>query len=335
MTSATTLGGTTAGGADITLQHYSGLSGAFRFLNERLFGGQLPQPLFTLQRKNRMRGYYHEFIFRGRDDIESRVDEIALNPITFVRRSDKEVLSTIAHEMVHMWQSKFGDRPRVGYHDKQWARKMEEIGLMPSSTGEPGGKMTGQRVSHYIIDGGLFDIAASDLIANGWRLSWEDVRGASNGLTEMVAITTSGMPIVMAPADGKNGAGVRLEIVDGSTKDLVEPSSDLPWTLDELPSWIRKCAVDPATPAATAGGGNEGSEGEGDEAGSTVQTVYYKNRPVLVRTAPPASTPSQAKKGGVRFKYVCPACRAAVWGKADLKILCQSDNQVFITTTPA
>jgi hypothetical protein len=30
---------------------------------------------------------------------------------------------------------------------------------MPSSTGEPGGKRTGQHVSHYIVDGGPFDLA--------------------------------------------------------------------------------------------------------------------------------------------------------------------------------
>ena len=30
---------------------------------------------------------------------------------------------------------------------------MREIGLVPSSTGAPGGKATGQRVSHYIVPG--------------------------------------------------------------------------------------------------------------------------------------------------------------------------------------
>jgi len=33
---------------------------------------------------------------------------------------------------------------------------MEHIGLMPSDTGRPGGKRTGQKMGHYIIDGGLF-----------------------------------------------------------------------------------------------------------------------------------------------------------------------------------
>jgi len=33
---------------------------------------------------------------------------------------------------------------------------MESIGLMPSDTGEPGGKRTGQRMSDYPIEGGAF-----------------------------------------------------------------------------------------------------------------------------------------------------------------------------------
>jgi hypothetical protein len=36
---------------------------------------------------------------------------------------------------------------------------MERIGLMPSATGAPGGRRTGQRMTHYIIRGGLFDRA--------------------------------------------------------------------------------------------------------------------------------------------------------------------------------
>ena len=50
----------------------------------------------------------------------------------------------------------------MGYHpqlsaalyDRQWAAKMREIGLQPSSTGEEGGKETGQSMSHYIIPDG-------------------------------------------------------------------------------------------------------------------------------------------------------------------------------------
>jgi ribosomal protein S27AE len=50
---------------------------------------------------------------------------------------------------------------------------MMEVGLHPSSTGEPGGKETGSRVSHYVIEGGPFALAFSRLKATGFELRWQ------------------------------------------------------------------------------------------------------------------------------------------------------------------
>jgi hypothetical protein len=82
------------------------------------------------------------------------------------------VLSTLAHEQVHLWQAHFGSPSRAGYHDKEWAAKMLEIGLHPSDTGQPGGKLTGQNMTHYIVDGGPFAQAAGRLIAKGWAVPY-------------------------------------------------------------------------------------------------------------------------------------------------------------------
>ena len=79
------------------------------------------------------------------------VHELALNPDSFTGRTDELILSTLAHEMAHVWQQTHGKPPRKSYHDRQWAGKMREIGLQPCSTGEEGGKETGQSVTHYII----------------------------------------------------------------------------------------------------------------------------------------------------------------------------------------
>ena len=62
---------------------------------------------------------------------------------------------------------------RKSYHDKEWAAKMKEIGLHPSSTGAPGGKETGQHVSHYVIAGGAFAVAFAKLQASGFTLRWQ------------------------------------------------------------------------------------------------------------------------------------------------------------------
>ena len=53
--------------------------------------------------------------------------------------------------------------------------QMVVVGLMPSDTGAPGGKETGQHVSHYIMAGGPFDQAAEQLLATGFQLNWQSL----------------------------------------------------------------------------------------------------------------------------------------------------------------
>src|SRR5262245_63175915 len=62
---------------------------------------------------------------------------------------------------------------KSGGESGQWGAKMMEIGLHPSSTGEPGGKETGATVSHYIIDGGPFAQAFARLKVTGFELRWQ------------------------------------------------------------------------------------------------------------------------------------------------------------------
>lgn len=67
-----------------------------------------------------------------------------------------ECCQTIVHEMCHAWQCHYGSPSRKGYHNKEWADMMESIGLMPSHSGKPGGKRTGQTMGDYPINGGKF-----------------------------------------------------------------------------------------------------------------------------------------------------------------------------------
>jgi hypothetical protein len=74
---------------------------------------------------------------------------------------------------VHHWQQHFG-KPSVNrYHNKEWAERMEALGLMPSDTGEPGGKRVGQKVTHYIVAGGAFADSCRELLAGGVKLQWQ------------------------------------------------------------------------------------------------------------------------------------------------------------------
>ena len=157
-----------------TDETYGSFYEAYRWLNLGLFEEQLPDCLITMQRSKRSRGYFSSERFGSRHGATELVDEIALNPRAFIDRSDREIISTLAHEMVHLWQFHFGKPGRGRYHNKQWAAKMIEIGLIPSHTGAPGGKQTGQAVTHYILDGGRFDKEWELLVENDFVLRYQD-----------------------------------------------------------------------------------------------------------------------------------------------------------------
>lgn len=183
------------------------LEEAFDFFNQRLWEGALPPVILLLHRprSERTGGHYSPRRWRSRTDITLEVSEtqllqrnedlwkqnekrseklfgdpngwdrgeIALNPEAWVRQTDKHILSILVHEMCHHWQSSFGKEPRGGYHNRQWGTEMKRVGLYPSNTGEPGGKETGQQMTHYILPGELFDTACDELLAGGMKLDWE------------------------------------------------------------------------------------------------------------------------------------------------------------------
>lgn len=156
-----------------TSQAYSELQKAYDLFNVELFHNELPHCLITLQRKGRTYGYFSYKRFET-DNGETLVDEIAMNPEHFHNRAAPEVLSTLVHEMVHLQQFYFGKPSIRCYHNRQWADMMEAVGLIPSDTGQPEGKRTGQNMSHYIEHGGNFDRACQKLIATGFTISWGD-----------------------------------------------------------------------------------------------------------------------------------------------------------------
>ena len=139
----------------ITPAQYRAFQEAYDFFNAELFPGSLHHVLVTLQRHAKAQGYFSPDRFTARTE-KAAAHELAMNPDSFTGRTDEEILSTLAHEMAHVWQQSHGTPPRRSYHDQQWAAKMKEIGLRPSDTGQVGGKETGQSVSHYIIPGGAY-----------------------------------------------------------------------------------------------------------------------------------------------------------------------------------
>ncbi|MCZ2719969.1 SprT-like domain-containing protein [Erwinia amylovora] len=155
-----------------TQQAYEELQVAYDHFNQTLFDGSLPTCLITLQREKKTYGYFSAERFVHADG--KRTDEIAMNPAYFAVCPPEEIMQTLVHEMTHLWQYHFGKPGRGGYHNKEWASKMESIGLMPSSTGQPGGARTGDKMADYAIEGGLFMEEYNKLMQEDFRISWMD-----------------------------------------------------------------------------------------------------------------------------------------------------------------
>ena len=96
---------------------------------------------FTESRK-KTAGYFSSNNWRGKGET---VHEISLNAEYVREHSLKKTMALLAHQMVHLWQYERGRASRKGYHNREWALKMEETGLMPSDTGKWGAKKQGSK----------------------------------------------------------------------------------------------------------------------------------------------------------------------------------------------
>lgn len=153
---------------------YDSLHKAFDHFNKELFDGKLPPVILVVHRKRNAHGYFWDGQWRkaGSKSKKDRMPEIALNPQT-MGRSVKEVLSTLVHEMVHWEQYSFGTPPKTAYHNKEWAEMMDEVGLIPTTTGQKGGPRTGRNCTHLIEEGGKFDVSCDKLLKlKSFDMSW-------------------------------------------------------------------------------------------------------------------------------------------------------------------
>lgn len=213
-----------------TTQQYGELSAAYDYFNTVLFEGALPRCLITMQRSAKMLGYFHAQRFSSLDGSQV-TDEIALNPEHLRERTTEQSLSTLVHEMAHLWDHHFGAPARAGYHGKAWAAKMEELGLIPSSTGAPGGKKTGQKVSHYILEDGLFACRCRELIAAGWKMPYvQTPQVAKEAKAKKASKTKYTCPCCEANAWAKPAA----KLICGECEELmVAPEEELEGELEE------------------------------------------------------------------------------------------------------
>lgn len=193
--------------------------------------------MFTVQRKKGIMGYFAPERW-GRKNGK-RCHEIAINPSYIAQSRLIEIMQTLVHEMVHCWQHCFGNPGRSYYHNKEWAAKMASIGLMPSSTGEPGGETTGQQMGDYILEDHAFHrsfLALCD--QKNFEMQWADRRALPRVFEPLIVNERSGLRVSdCSAASTKGGEQLAPKIVQsiGIEENLEVHNPSEPW-LDNQPS---------------------------------------------------------------------------------------------------
>ena len=215
---------------DPTAEAYVLFQSAYDYFNQRLFEDRLPCCLITFQRQKRLMGYVSFQRWYHKDEGKFS-DELAINPEYFANYSLLEIFQTLCHEMVHVWQAHFGKPGRNGYHNEEWARKMIDIGLMPTTTGKPGGSIVGQSVSDYILSDGHFLKVCTEFINTGIQMTWVDA----------FPIPRSNSPVPIFDANGVETNTTELQKKvnpTGENKNMAkEPESlmeGLPYSMEDL-----------------------------------------------------------------------------------------------------
>jgi len=141
-----------------TPTQFSAYQQIFDYFNQALFQGLLPDCMLSFSRR---RSSSHTLYTSGQwqKDTGTVTPEISLNVKQLHENEPKEVMAILVREMVHLWQEQYGKSSGKGYFNRQWADKMEGIGLIPTATGLPGGKRTGKGIKHSIDPQGKFEQA--------------------------------------------------------------------------------------------------------------------------------------------------------------------------------
>jgi predicted SprT family Zn-dependent metalloprotease len=145
-----------------TLLQFTALQQAYDFYNQELFFPiftEILSPVMLSLNDNHRRRYVGYYAFdKYKDEQGNILSLINLTP-EYLNQPFMEVMSTLVHEMCHHYQYTLGVKKgrRTPYHDKEFAGIMERVGLICSSTGKPDGKKTGIGMSHYLLDGGMFE----------------------------------------------------------------------------------------------------------------------------------------------------------------------------------
>ena len=140
----------------------------FRSLNADWFSGELEEPIITIQ--STPRAYGHVTVAKTWKRKDEDRHELNLGAET-LNRPIEEVVATIMHEMVHLYNIANGvqDCSRGGtYHNKRFRDEAERRGLNISHHPTYGWTITepAEELVEYILDQGWSEISMNR--GNGW-----------------------------------------------------------------------------------------------------------------------------------------------------------------------
>ena len=140
----------------------------FRALNQDWFGGELEEPIITIQ--STPRAYGHVTVSKIWKQKDQQRHELNIGAET-LERPIENIVSTIMHEAVHLYNLAHGiqDCSRGNtYHNKKFKEEAERRGLVISHHPKYGWTLTepSEALIDYIIDKGWTDIQMNR--GGGW-----------------------------------------------------------------------------------------------------------------------------------------------------------------------
>lgn len=158
------------------------LQRAFDHFNATLFDNVLPHAVLTLTRLRKYAGMFAPKRWAEAGEKDANFHEIQLDAVVLREKGDMEALSTLVHEMAHLAVHVSGKGPKKGgYHCKNWARLMNDLGLPPVAVVKGKlvpGKETGANCTNTIDPDGVFMAEANKLFKQGFAFTWSGVAEA-------------------------------------------------------------------------------------------------------------------------------------------------------------
>lgn len=138
-----------------SIELYTKIQTAIDEINARFFEGKgkqkIPHVVFAINNrcKSCVVAYVQADALYDKSKDE-KLQYMAINP-DYLNRNIGEIVSTICHELCHVYEHAYIHIPRGGYHDKQWAELMRDCGLEPKYLNK-----SKTAVTHTINEGGEF-----------------------------------------------------------------------------------------------------------------------------------------------------------------------------------